>query len=184
MALKPPDGLIEKTSFLNEKLEGIVRRQGENTGLRALTDDTKRASMADMCPTELEKDLLLLVRHSLRRSGQLSGTKSSRCSISRTRWRSTRRRALQTKSTMEGGMKHRPPDAPKARTRPKEKEKARAPRSDLERAGNSEERGIGVSHDNQEAFLTSSTGVPRSVTGQHRVARIRGTGSGQTSRTC
>lgn len=57
--LEASQGYIENILFLIEKREEIVRRQDERTGRKALTDDTKRAAMMDMCPAGSERDLVL-----------------------------------------------------------------------------------------------------------------------------
>lgn len=57
--LKPPGGKVEHMSFFNEKRGAMVRRQDERTARLALTDDTKRAIMMDMCPPELERHRVL-----------------------------------------------------------------------------------------------------------------------------
>lgn len=47
--LKLPKGNIENTSFLIETWEEMVWRQDERTGRQAPPNDTKQASMMDMC---------------------------------------------------------------------------------------------------------------------------------------
>lgn len=54
--LKPPRGEIDNLSPIVEKWEEMVRRRDGRTGRQALTDDTKRAIIMDMCESELERD--------------------------------------------------------------------------------------------------------------------------------
>lgn len=46
-------------SFLIENWKDMLRRQDEPPGRQALTDDTTRAIMMDMCSAELERHLML-----------------------------------------------------------------------------------------------------------------------------
>lgn len=52
-------GKLESMSWFIEKWEEMVRRQDERTGRQALTDDTKRAIVMDMCPVHLERHPVL-----------------------------------------------------------------------------------------------------------------------------
>lgn len=70
----------------------MVRRQDERTGRQALTDDTKRAIVMDMCPPEMERHFVL----NSDRYDTYPKLKSAirdyveQCATSLARWRSAR----------------------------------------------------------------------------------------------
>lgn len=54
----PPKGKVHNITFQVEKWEEMVRRRDERTARNALTDDTSKAILMDMCPAELERHLM------------------------------------------------------------------------------------------------------------------------------
>lgn len=56
--LKHPKGRVDNIIFLVDKWEDMVRPQDDRTGRRSLTDETKQATLTDVCPTELERHLM------------------------------------------------------------------------------------------------------------------------------
>lgn len=57
--LKPAKGTVEITSIQIEMWEKMVPCQDERTSRHALADDTKRATLMDMCRVELETHLAI-----------------------------------------------------------------------------------------------------------------------------
>lgn len=53
---KPPKGKVDHISSLIEAWGETARRHDEKNGRQALTDDTQRATMMEMCPSELGRD--------------------------------------------------------------------------------------------------------------------------------
>lgn len=52
-------GHVENIALSVETCQEMVRRQDEQAGRQALADDPQRASLMDMCPVGLERQLLL-----------------------------------------------------------------------------------------------------------------------------
>lgn len=57
--LKPPKGKVGNTTFVLTKREDMMRRRNARTGQHALTDETKRAILMDMCTVDVERYVML-----------------------------------------------------------------------------------------------------------------------------